>query len=222
MKKTAAFILCIVTGLALFAGCSGEGEESSFAQKNYTADAAQVQAVEINVIDRKIELEPSSDGQITVDYYESDKEAYDIAVNEEGTLTISCKNSKEWSDYIGGKAAEEYRVIRLHIPEGALASLGITTTNEDVSLPAMTLQDSLYVDVNNGNIDLERLDVGSAVSLTAKNGSVTGTIVGGYDDFTVTSDIKKGESNLPKQAGNGQKTLDVSVNNGDIELEFQK
>lgn len=222
MKKTAAFILCIVTGLALFAGCSGEGEESSFAQKNYTADAAQVQAVEINVIDRKIELEPSSDGQITVDYYESDKEAYDIAVNEEGTLAISCKNSKEWSDYIGGKAAEEYRVIRLHIPEGALASLGITTTNEDVSLPAMTLQDSLYVDVNNGNIDLERLDVGSAVSLTAKNGSVTGTIVGGYDDFTVTSDIKKGESNLPKQAGNGQKTLDVSVNNGDIELEFQK
>lgn len=222
MKKTAAFILCIVTGLALFAGCSGEGEESSFAQKNYTADAAQVQAVEINVIDRKIELEPSSDGQITVDYYESDKEAYDIAVNEEGTLTISCKNSKEWRDYIGGKAAEEYRVIRLHIPEGALASLGITTTNEDVSLPAITLQDSLYVDVNNGNIDLERLDVGSAVSLTAKNGSVTGTIVGGYDDFTVTSDIKKGESNLPKQAGNGQKTLDVSVNNGDIELEFQK
>lgn len=222
MKKTAAFILCIVTGLALFAGCSGEGEESSFAQKNYTADAAQVQAVEINVIDRKIELEPSSDGQITVDYYESDKEAYDIAVNEEGTLAISCKNSKEWSDYIGGKAAEEYRVIRLHVPEGALASLGITTTNEDVSLPAITLQDSLYVDVNNGNIDLERLDVGSAVSLTAKNGSVTGTIVGGYDDFTVTSDIKKGESNLPKQAGNGQKTLDVSVNNGDIELEFQK
>lgn len=222
MKKTAAFILCIVTGLALFAGCSGEGEESSFAQKNYTADAAQVQAVEINVIDRKIELEPSSDGQITVDYYESDKEAYDIAVNEEGTLAISCKNSKEWSDYIGGKAAEEYRVIRLHVPEGALASLGITTTNEDVSLPAITLQDSLYVDVNNGNIDLERLDVGSAVSLTAKNGSVTGTIVGGYDDFTVTSDIKKGESNLPKQAGNGQKTLDVSVNNGDIDLQFQK
>ena len=86
----------------------------------------------------------------------------------------------------------------------------------------MVLKDSLHVDVNNGSINLERLDVGRAVSLSAKNGSVTGTIVGGYDDFTVTSNIKKGESNLPAQAGNGTKTLDVSVNNGDIALQLEK
>lgn len=221
MKKLMAVVLGVIVGLMLFAACSGEDAQSSFAQKSYTADAAQVQAIEINVIDRKIEIEPSTDGQIKVDYSESDKEAYDVALDG-GTLSIACKNSKEWSDYIGTKPAAEDRTIRLYIPEGVLSSLDIVTTNEDIALPAMVLKDSLHVDVNNGSINLERLDVGSAVSLSAKNGSVTGTIVGGYDDFTVTSNIKKGESNLPEQAGNGTKTLDVSVNNGDIALQLEK
>ena len=53
-----------------------------------------------------------------------------------------------------------------------------------------------------------------------KNGNISGTIAGGYDDFAIISEIKKGESNLPGNKDNGEKTLNVSCNNGDVDIQF--
>lgn len=64
------------------------------------------------------------------------------------------------------------------------------------------------------------LDVGSALTLTVKNGDISGTIAGSYDDFSIQSEIKKGESNLPENKASGEKTLTVSGNNGNVDIEF--
>lgn len=58
------------------------------------------------------------------------------------------------------------------------------------------------------------------VTLNVKNGNVSGTVVGSYDDFSIQSDIKKGESNLPDTKDGGGKTLHVSCNNGDVDIAF--
>ena len=57
-------------------------------------------------------------------------------------------------------------------------------------------------------------------ALKAKNGNITGSVSGSMDDFVIECTIKKGESNLPDNKEDGEKTLDVTGNNGDIQIEF--
>lgn len=64
--------------------------------------------------------------------------------------------------------------------------------------------------------------MGDGLYLTVKNGDISGTVVGGYDDFAIQSKIKKEESNLPDSKEGGEKTLNVSGNNGDIRVDFVK
>ena len=53
-----------------------------------------------------------------------------------------------------------------------------------------------------------------------KNGDITGAVAGSYDDFAITSATKKGERILPDAKEGGEKTLDVTCNNGDVEISF--
>lgn len=85
----------------------------------------------------------------------------------------------------------------------------------------MTVAGSVNITVNGGDISFDALYVGNALYLTVKNGDIEGTLVGSYDDFAISSKVKKGESNLPNKTG-GEKTLNVSANNGDIDIEFVK
>ncbi len=73
---------------------------------------------------------------------------------------------------------------------------------------------------NGGNISFEKLNAQSSVNLKAKNGNIGGTIIGSYDDYSVSCSIKKGESNLPAEKEGGTKNLIVSVNNGDVDVRF--
>ena len=56
--------------------------------------------------------------------------------------------------------------------------------------------------------------------MTVKNGNISGTITGSYDDFVIQTEIKKGKSNLPDNKDSGNKKLEVSGNNGDVNIEF--
>ena len=131
-------------------------------------------------------------------------------------------SDKEWTDYVGGKASAEDRKILLQIPDALLENLTLSTTNENISLSALAVNGNIVVDSNGGDIVFERLKVGKSLSLTAKNGNIGGTIIGSYDDFAIQTEIKKGDSNLPDNKTDGRKTLHVSSNNGDVNIEFVK
>lgn len=198
------------------AGCSNSSK--SFEEKSYTPDT-QVNEINLDVRDRQIEVTLSEDEQVHIQYSENSKEYYDIAVSG-NMLTMTSANSKEWTDYVGGKASAEDRKIVLQIPDTLLDNLSLSTTNEDVLLPTLTVKGSIIISSNGGNITFENLNVGNALTLTAKNGDISGAIVGSYDDFSIQTEIKKGESNLPSNKGGGEKILSVSCNNGDVEIEF--
>ena len=93
-------------------------------------------------------------------------------------------------------------------------------TNENISLSALAVTGSVSISANGGNISFGNLDVGSALTLEVKNGDISGAIVGGYDDFAIQSNSKKGGTNLPEQKDGGRKNLNVSSNNGDVNIEF--
>ena len=219
MKRFLIVLMALVSALAV-TGCSaGSGH---YEAGHYTAPAGAVTAVCIDVRDRKVEIGPSADGQIHIDYYESDREGYAIDLSEDKRLSIVPAEHKTWTDYVGGKAPETYRTIRLLLPECGLEALCIRTSNADLSLPALEIAHSVELSVNNGSIALAALNAGNSIALEAKNGNITGAIAGSYDDFSMTSGAHKGENNLPARKETGEKTLSVHTNNGDIRLEFTK
>lgn len=218
MKKIISLALCLVLSSFALAGCSNSSQP--FEEKSYTPDT-QVNEINLDVRDRQIEVTLSEDEQVHIQYSENSKEYYDIAVSG-NVLTMTSASSKEWTDYVGGKASAEDRKIVLQIPNTLLDSLSLSTTNEDVLLPTLTVKGGISISSNGGNITFENLNVGNALTLTAKNGDISGAIVGSYDDFSIQTEIKKGESNLPSNKGSGEKILNVSCNNGDVDIEFVK
>lgn len=217
MRKMASLALCLGLSSILLAGCSDNSEP--FEEKTYTPDT-QVSAVSLDVQDREIEVSLSEDEQIHIQYYENSKEYYDISVSDENVLTMTSASNKGWTDYIGGKPSAENRKISLQIPDGLLENLTLSTTNEDITLSALSVTKSISISCSGGNIAFEALDVGSALHLVVKNGDISGELAGSYDDFAIQSEIKKGESNLPDNKDSGAKLLNVSSNNGDVNIEL--
>lgn len=218
MKKIVLLALCLLLGIFSLTGCSDSTK--SFEEKSYTPDM-QIKEINLDVRDREIELVLSGDEQVHILYSENSKEYYDISVSDENVLTMTSTSNKEWTDYIGGKASAENRKIVLQIPDTLLENLTLSTTNEDISLPALAVTESVNISSNGGNITFEDLDVGNTLTLTVKNGDISGTVVGSYDDFAIQSEVKKGESNLPDNKGSGEKALNVSCNNGNVNIAFQ-
>lgn len=218
MKKIILLILCLVSGSFVLSGCSGSDE--LFEERSYTADT-QINEINLNVRDREIEVSLSADEYIHILYSESGKEYYNITVSE-NVLTMTSASEKEWMDYIGRKPAADNRKISLRIPDDLLQSLTLSTTNEDIILSALSVNGSISISSNGGNIIFETLDVGDSLTINAKNGNISGTVAGSYDDFSVQTDIKKGDNNLPDRKAAGEKALNVSCNNGDVDIEFIK
>ena len=217
MKKIIALALCFVMSSFALAGCSGESEP--FKKKNFTPDT-QVNGINLDVRDREIEVVLSKDEQVHIQYSENIKEYYEISVSDGNLLTMVNASNKEWTDYIGGKPSAEDRKIVLQVPTALLDTVILSTTNEDVFLPVLAVTGSIDVSTNGGNITFENLDVGNTLTLTVKNGDISGTVAGSYDDFAIQSEIKKGDSNLPNNKESGKKMLNVTSNNGDINIEF--
>ena len=219
MKKTIFIALFLITAAAALAGCSGSSEE--FAAQSYTADAASIKEISIDIRDRTIELVPSDNDEILIDCFESDAEYYSFSVSDKGALTLTSEIDKSLGNYVGIKADKEKRTIALHVPNSLLSSLTLSTTNGNITLPEMSAE-SINLYVNNGDINFERLNVESSLSVETKNGNIHGSVLGGYDDFSITCEIKKGDTDLPAQKDGGSKRLYAAANNGDINIEFIK
>lgn len=216
MKKVAVFC-AVVTGFTALAlgGCSSE----TFAERTYSSGEAEISSVTIDVEDREVQIGASGDGQVHIHCFESEKQFYEIGVSESGELSVTLLYQKEWSDFIGTKPAKEYRVLEVLLPD-ALTDLTVTTTNETLSVSNVAVSGSASLDCNGGDVSVQTLDAGKDVRLTVKNGNIAGTLVGGWDDYSISCTIKKGESNLPERKEGGAKALQVDCNNGDVSLTF--
>ena len=206
MKKKIAWALCLGLGCLTLAGCSGSSEP--FEAKTYTPEG-QVQGVRLDVKDREVEVALSPDGQVHIQYRENSKEFYEIALSDEKVVTMTSAANKEWTDYIGVSAGGEDRKITVQVPDGLLDSLEISTTNEDITLPELAVTGSVSLSSNGGSVRLH-----------VKNGDISGTVAGSYDDYSIQCSVKKGESTLPDSKTGGEKTLEAACNNGNVEISF--
>ena len=194
-KQMAALAVCAVfAAIFTMVGCSGS---ETFEAKNYSSGEADVRSVVIDVEDRAVEVGLSDDGQVHIEYSESEKEFYEVKLSERGELTMTLQTDKDWTDYIGTKPGAEYRTIKLLVPDGILSDLTIRTTNEAVEVAPLSVQGVVSLDVNGGDLNFEKIGVGNRLELTAKNGNITDSVLGGWDDFSISCEFKKGECKLP-------------------------
>ena len=217
MKKTAVFLGTVVGFAAFaFAGCSGA---DNFAEKSYLSGDGEVESIVIEVTDRELQIGASEDDQVRIDYFDGEKEYLDISLSEDGVLRVELTSDKSWTDFIGTKPSAEYRKIEVRIPDG-MAALSATTTNEDITVTSLSFAESVTLDANGGDVVCGRVGVGKSIGLTAKNGNIRGTVLGGWDDFSISCEIKKGDCNLPEYKEGGAKSFAASCNNGDIDIDF--
>lgn len=218
MKKLVTVLIAIiVVGLLIFSGCNNGG---TFVEKTYSTKDLVINNVILDVSDREIEVTTSSDNQIHINYFESEKEYYDISLTD-GTLKMTIVFDKKWTDFIGTKAEKEYRKIKLEIPNALLTDLTIKTTNEKIEVCELEVKESILLDSNGGNIELDKVFAGKTINLTVKDADIIGSVVGGWDDYTINVSIKKGESNLANKDG-GEKLLSVDCNNRNIRIDLIK
>ena len=94
---------------------------------------------------------------------------YDISISDGNVLTMVNVSSKEWTDYISAKASAENRKISLQIPDALIDALTLSTTNEDIILPVLSVTGNISISTNGGNIVFETLDAGKTLTLSVKN-----------------------------------------------------
>ncbi len=213
MKKI--FVLMTVFALAAvaFVGCNGAPYE-----KRIFAAEENVAKVFIEARDRRLEIATGDYDFLTVECYENEKEYY-IAEEKDGVFSLKLAYNKEWSDYIGAGGDRDKQVIRLYLPQTAsLDVLSVSTTGRDIVLGNVSAGE-ISLNANNGDVSLGKVFVKKSLSAAAKNGNITGNVVGSYDVFQMNIAVKKGKSNLMSKSG-GEKLLNISVNNGDINISF--
>ncbi|HIQ66130.1 MAG TPA: DUF4097 family beta strand repeat protein [Candidatus Coproplasma stercoravium] len=216
MKKLVGLIIAAAAAAMLFslAACS----EQTFTEGSYTLSGTEVKSITVDAEDRAVEVVASTDGNVKVEYYASDKEYYDISADG-GHLTVSLVLDKSWTDYVGAQPDISYRTIRMEVPGVALESLKISTTNEKIELSQISATDVSLVN-NWGDITFGKMSVGNGAEFVTKNGNISGILAGELNDYSVTCTVKKGSTNLPENKDGGEKTLAVDCNNGDVNIEF--
>ena len=146
--------------------------------------------------------------------------SYSISVSDDGILNMTAESGEGISKFFGVKSSGEQSKISLQVPSDLLASLEIHTTNEDISVASLRVADKITLSNNNGDISFDKLAVGNSLQIDNKNGNISGSVAGSYDEFAISTESKKGENNLPDAKEGGNKTLNVTNNNDDIDIEF--
>ena len=220
MRKLTALLFVLTCAMAFaFTGCSDGG---TFTEKTYASGESTIEKITVDVSDRELEVSASDDGQVHIEYFDSEKEFLSISVSENNELVVKLEFDKDWTDFIGTKPAAEYRKIAIKVPDNLIAAFSANTTNENIRVNSLSFTENANLGSNGGDVVLGRVNVGKSISLTAKNGDIQGSVIGGWDDFSITCKIKKGNSNLPESKEGGAKSLSADCNNGDINIEFVK
>ncbi len=102
-----------------------------------------------------------------------------------------------------------------------VAGLTIESDAGAVVLNTVTAE-TAKIKTSAGKIEFAKLAVARALTLDSDCGAIRGSLYGDLTDFTVTTRVEAGESNLPPSYQGGAKTLDVFANAGAVEINFLK
>lgn len=219
MKKICRYWgICFLICISLM-GCSSR---YTYTQESFVTDK-EIEAIEIDELDSTIVLEFSDEyDQIKVNYRESKEVAeirYDIS-SEEKVLKIKKNDTTNgFAFHLGNSnVKEEIPELKVEIPKSYMNNVDISATNCSVKIIGGEIG-SLNIETDSCPIELAHTAVNSFSGVT-KDASIIASIVGEPSDYTIKSNAKNGTDNLKNHTFTGQKQLNLSTKDGDIEVTF--
>lgn len=106
--------------------------------------------------------------------------------------------------------------ILLNSVTAAALEAGATTGNIRTS---SVKAGSVNLHASTGDIRVDALDAES-ITLKASTGSITGTLKGHAEDYSIESHTSTGDNNLPESFGSGERKLSVTTSTGSISISF--
>lgn len=201
-------------------------KDSTYMEKFYEVDDSKnINKINVNVLDRDVQVVASDQEQINITYYENKKEKYEIS-DQGGTLDFQYKKSKKLSDYFNFMSWTAYDTtkITIEVPKAYsgeliiknssggihvvdlmnLANVNIQTIDDDVIIANVTAKE-LTVKNSSGSITLEDITARKDISLTSL-------------DDTIQLDNVVAESNLNIKNSSGKILIDSATINQSLKL----
>ena len=129
-------------------------------EKNYQSSAEGIDSIELLVENVPVVIQPSSDGQISIRYRESEERPCEIT-KENGTLRIRQTYSQHWYSSLVYGIFSSFRYlgdeIVLQVPENSLDSLSVENSNQGIRIEGISAQSQLSLVTSNGRIDAENV-----------------------------------------------------------------
>lgn len=207
-------VMTIAAGLAL-TGCNNDVYTGTTLDFN----ANEVSEISVSLENRRVEVVSYDGEDILFEGFVSEKEYYSTSLTD-GVLSISSAYDKTAADYIGLGTPDEYKSVRISLPQGMVDRISVSTTDENITISNIVVKDSVALSVNNGDINFDTVDAQN-IDIKAKNGNITGSLSGQIGDYTISVTQKKGESNLPASLSGGDRRLYIDSNNGDVNISFR-
>lgn len=142
-------------------------------EKSFTE---RISTLNLDAQDRRVVVNGTEDENLLFRYQDSEREILEFELTET-TLDVDLVIEREFGDFFGIQADVSYRTIEIYVPQDSPLSLNISTTNEYVSIEGISVE-ILTISNNNGDITFTDITSTGDISLSTKNGDITGNIIG--------------------------------------------
>lgn len=194
--------------------------------------------IKVNVDIKDISIYKSSDDQIHINGYTSEKSTVDI--NKGETLEIISKTETRINF---GFFNDDYRyhLIEIYIPENLMTDLDIYTRDGDIEVSNMTFNnfqaDTVNGDIEivnsefkaivdlettNGDFELLKINPKQQLNIKSTNGDVEISLYEPISAYAISLETRFGDAEINEREqsseGTGEITIDITTLHGDIEV----
>ncbi len=178
--------------------------------------------LEINAENSVIKVEQNDFKDLILKTANASVEAKQIEV--EGTFTAETKNGAIRVN--DANVENDFQAItknsKISLENISAKNIEAKSANGSINLNNVASNEKIYCKTANSDVNIFDIS-GEIIELFSANGDIKGEIIGDIDEYSITSDVSNGDSNLPeKSVENSDKMLNADTSNGDIEISFIK
>lgn len=144
-----------------------------------------VRSIVIKDVDVPVEVLPSGDDSMHFVYFESDREEYDIEL-EESTLSIKKRIQLLVGLFMFRKTPAHVK-LTVYLPTGYDGELSITTTDGGIRVHEVTMANAA-VKTTDGSIEIIRSHAAGSITCTTHDGTITAGRLTAAEMFLKTTD----------------------------------
>lgn len=214
--------ICITAGLVISAiaiGLNDKNPSKAATYKQMTANITEdFSNLNVTEISNSITILPSSDGNVNIEYWDSDEYEHDIRV-EGDTLVIEYKDRGAWYEHINidfqlnKERFEEHDTI-IYLPEGEYGNLNIDGVSSDISISDGYSFGNVSINTVSGAINTGDSSLNGSVEINSTSGSVSiANASESVDINTVSGNVTLNDSSLSSSLKVNTTSGKVTLNN---------